>query len=138
MQWHYNINYPEGDIFREYGYKTLGATSVSTQRHYFDTFACRWVNAWRELAKLTDDSQWSEKAEAIWRNSCQLIGDGKLKVNGHVRPIGSQNDAFYGSTWFSRSQGDGVPPVAQKNRLNDWLIAWPCAFRLEILREKTE
>jgi hypothetical protein len=136
--WHYNINYAEGDVFQQYGYKTLGATSVSTQRHYFDTFACRWVNDWRELAKLTDDSQWKEKAEAIWRNCCQMVGDGTLKVNGHIRPIGSQNDAFYGSTWFSRAQGDGVPPVAQKNRFNDWLVAWPCAFRMETLRKTAE
>ena len=136
--WHYNVNYADGDVFQQYNYKTLGATSVSTQRHYFDTYACRWVNAWRELAKLTDDSQWNEKADAIWRNSCQLVGDGKLKVNGHLRPVGSQNDAFFGSTWSSRAGGEGVPPVALKNRFNDWLVAWPCAFRMEILREKVE
>lgn len=136
--WHYNINYAIGDAFQLYGYKTLGATSVSTQRHYFDTFACRWVNDWRELAKLTDDSQWSEKAEAIWRNCCQLVGDGILKVNGHTLPIGSQNDAYYGSAWFSRAQNEGVPPVMLKNRFSDRLIAWPCAFRMETLRKKAE
>ena len=136
--WHYNINYAEGDAFQQYNYKTLGATSVSTQRHCFDTFACRWVNAWNELAKLTDDSQWSEKAEAIWRNSCQLIGDGTLKINGHVRPVGSQNDAFYGSSWFSRAQKEGMPPIVQKRRTNDVLIAWPCAFRLEKMRNSAE
>ena len=136
--WHYNINYAEGDAFQQYRYMTLGATSVSTQRHYFDTFACRWVNDWRELAKLTDDSQWSEKAEAIWRNCCQLVGDGTQKINGHIRPVGSQNDAYYGSAWFSRAQGKGVPPVAQKNRFNDRLVAWPCAFRMEILRKIEE
>ena len=136
--WHYNINYEEGDVFQQYNYKTLGATSVSTQRHYFDTFACRWVNDWRELAKLTDDLQWKEKAEAIWRNCCQLVGDGTLKINGHIRPIGSQNDAFFGSTWFSRVQGEGLPPIAQKNRFNDWLVAWPCAFRMETLRKTDE
>lgn len=136
--WHYNINYAQGDAFQQYGYKTLGATSVSTQRNYFDTYACRWVNDWRELAKLTDDSQWSEKAEAIWRNCCQLVGDGILKINGHIRPIGSQNDAFYGSTWFSRAKGEVIPPVVQQNRFNDFLIAWPCAFRLETLRKSVE
>ena len=136
--WHYNVNYAEGDVLQQYGYKTLGATSVSTQRHYFDTFACRWVNDWRELAKLTDDSQWSEKAEAIWRNSCQLVGDGKLKINGHIRPVGSQSDAYYGSSWQTRATGDGIPPVVSKNRINDWLVAWPCAFRLETLRKTEE
>lgn len=136
--WHYNINYAEGDAFQQYSYKTLGATSVSTQRHYFDTFACHWVNDWRELAKLTDDSQWSEKAEAIWRNCCQLVGNGSIKVNGYVLPIGSQNDAFYGSTWLSRAQSEKVPPISLKNRINNRLIAWPCAFRLETLRKQTE
>ena len=53
-------------------------------------------------------------------------------------PKGSQNDAFYGSTWFSRIQNETIPPVVQKNRFNDWLVAWPCAFRLEILRKTTE
>ena len=116
----------------------MGATSVSTQRHYFDTFACRWVNDWRELAKLTDDSQWSEKAEAIWRNCCQLVGDGTLKVNGHILPVGSQNDAYYSSTWFSRALNEVVPPVVLKNRFSDRLIAWPCALRLETLRRQME
>lgn len=133
--WHYNVNYAEGDVFRQYDYKTLGATSVSTQRHYFDCYASRWVNAWRELSVLTDDSQWKEKADAIWSNCCQLVGDGKLKVNGHIRPVGSVNEAFYGCTWSSRAIGGGIPPIALKNRINDWLVAWPCAFRLATLRE---
>ena len=71
--WHYNGVYPENDNFTQYNYKTFGATSVSVQHHHLDPYALFWVPEWFELTKLTGDSQWKEKAIAIWNNGCQLI-----------------------------------------------------------------
>lgn len=125
--WHYNGVYPEKDNFTQYNYKIFGGTSVSVQHHHLDPYALFWIPEWLELAKLTGDKQWKEKAIAIWNNGCQLISDGSLEINGHVRPAGSQNEAYFESHWNWTASPDF-------ERINSWLVAWPGAFRLETLR----
>ena len=98
------------------------------QHHHLDPYALFWVPEWFELTKLTGDSQWKEKAIAIWNNGCQLISDGTLVINGRVRPVGSQNEAYLQSHW----NWDAAPHF---DRINSWLVAWPGAFRLETLRK---
>ena len=126
--WHYNGVYASDDDFTRYNYKTFGGTSVSTQHRHIDPYALFWVNEWFELSQLTNDLQWKEKALAIWRNGCQLLSDGTLEINRILRPEGSQNEAFYESNWGYISQR------GEKERINQWLVAWPGAFRLETLR----
>ncbi|MDR1222641.1 MAG: hypothetical protein LBL07_07175 [Tannerella sp.] len=123
--WHYQGIYPENDNFTVYRYSTFGATSVSVQHHHLDPYALAWVADWIKLANLTGDSQWKEKALAIWQNGCQLVSDGTLEINGRIRPAGSQNEAFFESDWFAGSS---------RERINTWLVAWPGALRLETLR----
>ena len=125
--WHYDEVYPEDDDFSVYGYHTFGATSVSVQHNHLDPYALYWVPEWMELSELTGDSQWKEKALAIWRCGNQLVSDGTLAVNGHVRPAGSQNEAYFECSW-GFSSGD------KSHRINNWLVAWPGAFRLETIR----
>jgi hypothetical protein len=123
--WHYQGIYPENDNFTVYRYNTFGATSVSVQHHHLDHYALHWAPDWLKLAELTGDSQWKEKALAIWRNGCQLVSDGTLEINGRIRPAGSQNEAYFESNFTF---------VASGNRINSWLVAWPGALRLETLR----
>ena len=123
--WHYNGVYPPEDNFTHYAYKTFGATSVSTQHRHLDPYAAFWVSEWIELSQLTGDPQWKEKALAVWRNACQLISDGSLEINGMVRPAGSQNEAYFQCNWNFTSENV---------RINQWLVSWPGAFRLETLR----
>ena len=129
--WHYDAAYSADDTFTRYGIHTFGFTSVSVQHHHLDPYALYWVPEWVELAQLTGDGQWLEKARAVWRGGCQLLSDGTLRVNGLVRPAGSQNEAFFECGW-------GLGPAGAYNReggrINDWLVAWPGAFRLETLR----
>ena len=125
--WHYDEVYPEDDDFSVYGYHTFGATSVSVQHNHLDPYALYWVPEWMELSELTGDSQWKEKALAIWRCGNQLVSDGTLSVNGHVRPAGSQNEAYFECSWGFSSGDKG-------HRINNWLVAWPGAFRLETIR----
>ncbi|MBQ8098428.1 MAG: hypothetical protein IJ244_02790 [Bacteroidaceae bacterium] len=125
--WHYNEVYPVGDNFTEYHYHTFGATSVSVQHHHLDPYALYWVPEWIELSRRTGDRQWKEKAAAIWNNGNQLVSDGTLMINDHLRPLGSQNEAYFECRWGFASQ----EPF---HRINDWLVAWPGAFRLETLR----
>ena len=129
--WHYDEKYPKSDVFTRYGYHTFGATSVSTQHHHLDVYALYWVPEWIELAEITGDKQWHDKAMAIWYNSNQLISDGTTKVYDIVRPAGSQNEAYFESYW-----GFGLDDTVGKEfrRINNWLVAWPCAFRLETIR----
>lgn len=129
--WHYDGVYPEGTDFRQYDYHTFGATSVSVQHNHLDPYALYWVPEWIELSALTGDPQWREKALAIWRAGNQLVSDGNLMVNGHLRPAGSQNEAYFECEWGLAAAG------AYKDegyRINNWLVAWPGAFRLETLR----
>ena len=125
--WHYDGIYPEEDGFTKYGFHTFGATSVSVQHNHLDPYALYWVPEWIELSDLTGDPQWREKALAIWRCGNQLVSDGTLEVNGHIRPAGSQNEACFECSWGFSSRDQG-------KRINDWLVAWPDAFRLETLR----
>ena len=126
--WHYTANYDNDSDMEQYGYNTFGATSVSVQHHHLDVYALLFVGEWLRLAELTGREVWREKALAIWANGCQLISDGNLKINGLVRPVGSQNEAFFNCRW-----GFGGTPG--KSRINNWLVAWPGAFRLETLRK---
>ena len=129
--WHYDGVYPADNSFMQYGYHTFGATSVSVQHNHLDPYALYWVPEWLELSELTGDSQWREKAVAIWRNGSQLVSDGTLKINGLVRPAGSQNEAYFECAW-GFGGNDAYNKASQS--INDWLVAWPGAFRLETLR----
>ncbi len=124
--WHYKSCYDEEDDAARYGYSTFGATSVSVQHHHLDVYAIMWVPEWIRLAELTGNDMWREKALAVWTNGCQLLSDGTLEINGRIRPVGSQNEAFFNCNW---NFGD-----RNRNRINNWLVAWPGAFRLETLR----
>ena len=129
--WHYRADYSSDTDIVRYGYNTFGATSVSVQHHHLDVYALFWVCEWLRLAELTGNDAWREKALAIWANGCQLISDGTLEINGRVRPVGGQNEAFFNCRW-----GFGGTPG--KSRINDWLVAWPGAFRLEVLRKLSD
>lgn len=127
--WHYKGIYDEDQDATRYGYNTFGATSVSTQHHHLDVYALLWVSDWLRLAELSGNDTWREKAIAIWTNGCQILSDGTLEINDRIRPVGSQNEAFFECNW-------GEFP--QNRRINDWLVAWPGAFRLETLRRLSD
>ena len=129
--WHYRADYDSDSDMEQYDYNTFGATSVSVQHHHLDVYALLWVGEWLRLAELTGRSIWREKAIAVWKNGCQLISDGSLEINGLVRPVGGQNEAFFNCRW-----GFGGTPG--KSRINNWLVAWPGAFRLETLRKLSD
>jgi len=125
---HYQPVYePESEIVR-YGVCIKGLTSVSAQHHHLDMYAGLAVPYIRRVAEITGDERWKIRAEMMWRSILQYIGDGELVVHDVVRPVGSQNEALFHCRWnFGGSE---------RGNLNDWLVAWPCAFRLSILSEE--
>jgi hypothetical protein len=122
-QWHYTVPYEEGTVLREMGYDTFGGTAVSTQHHHQDPYALIIVNDWIKLSRLTGKAVWRERALAAWANASIGISDGDLYVMGKKRPYGSQDEGFLHTRWLQ--------PFA----VSQWLVAWPAAFRLEILRQ---
>jgi hypothetical protein len=51
------------------------------------------------------------------------VSDGQLEVMGKKRPVGSQDEGFYHTRWYHPFD------------VSQWLVAWPTAFRLEVLRK---
>ncbi|MGV8139798.1 MAG: hypothetical protein AB2L20_31825 [Mangrovibacterium sp.] len=81
------------------------------------------VPEWFKLAELTGHQIWKEKAKAVWANANQAVADGKTKFHDVIRPAGSQTEAYFQSYW-----------VGKPGQINDWLVLWPSAARLEVLR----
>ena len=125
---HYDPIYDESSEIVEYNVTVKGLTSVSAQHHHLDMYAGIVVPYLRQLAEITKDELWRVRADMMWRAVTQYIGDGELVIHNEVRPIGSQNEALFHCRW-----GFGA---GKRGQLNDWLVAWPCAFRLSVLAEE--
>lgn len=125
---HYQPVYPADSEIIRYGVRIKGLTSVSAQHHHLDMYAALAVPYFRRLAEITGDRRWDTRAEMMWRATLQYIGDGDLTIHGVTRPVGSQNEALFHCRWDFYEKGRG--------RLNDWLVAWPCAFRMSVLADE--
>ena len=125
---HYEPIYDKNSDVNKYGVHIKGLTSVSTQHHHLDMYAALIVPYLKKLAEYTGDKKWNIRADMMWRAVLQFIGDGELKIHDAVRPVGSQNEALFQCNWGFRS--------GTKGQLNDWLVAWPCAFRLSVLADE--
>lgn len=122
-QWHHSVEYPANTELNRLAYDTFGGTSVSTQHHHQDPYGLVYVADLLKLAELTGKPTWKERAQAIWANGMIGVSDGTLVVAGKLRPTGSQDEGFYHTRW-------GHWPF----NTSRWLVAWPTAFRLEVLR----
>lgn len=123
---HFTVRYPEGSILGDLGIETFGMTSVSTAHTAVDQYSLHDVLSFFELARLTGNDQWRERALALWVGANQLVSDGTLEVMGRRRPAGSQDEAIFHTRWGR--------PVVTEFKPCQWLPAWPTAFRLEVLR----
>lgn len=119
-----------GSDFEQYGIRTLGATSVSTQHHHLDPWGARVVPELLTLWRVTGDDRWKQRADLLWANVIQNIApaEGKL-VHGRFRPAGAQNEGYFHCHW-------GHPDAP--GSFNDWLVAWPQAFCWETARKLQE
>ncbi|MBQ7982519.1 MAG: hypothetical protein IJ302_03040, partial [Clostridia bacterium] len=125
---HYDPVYGDDSEIVRYGVTVKGLTSVSVQHHHLDMYAGIVVPYLRTLADLTGEEEWRVRADMMWRAVTQYIGDGTLKIHDVIRPVVSQNESLFHCRW---GFGDG-----KRGQLNDWLVAWPCAFRLSVLAEE--
>lgn len=125
---HYQPVYKKESEVATYQVCIKGLTSVSAQHHHLDMYAGIVVPYMRKLARYTGEEQWNQRAEWMLDAALQYIGDGELVIHDVKRPVGSQNEALFQCRWSF----DG----SEKGKLNDWLVAWPCAFRLSALAEE--
>lgn len=129
-QWHYTTPFPKGTPLHAMNYDIFGGTSVSTQHHHIDPFALVFIEEWFQLAELTGRDIWRQRARAVWANTSMGVSDGNLVVNGVQRPIGSQDEGFFHTYWGAPNRSTGNP----MGNVSCWLVAWPTAFRLQVLR----
>ena len=137
-QWHQSVDFPKNSVLGRLGYDTFGGTAVSTSHHHMDPFALCYVTDLLELAELTGHGQWRERALAIWCNASQGISGGTLCIPPTgIRPAGSCDEGYIHTRWGnsgSKEQGKGSGWGGSFD-VSQWLVAWPCAFRLETLRK---
>ena len=132
-QWHQTTAYPADTVLGQLRYDTFGGTAVSTSHHHLDPFALCYIPELVRLSQLTGEPQWRERARAIWDNAAQLVSDGAFQIPPTaVRPAGSCDEGILHTRWGTRGQGSWGAPFTT----SQWLVAWPCAFRLEVLRKK--
>lgn len=129
---HYQPVYGEDTEITQYHICIKGLTSVSTQHHHLDMYAGIVVPYMYKLAEYTGDEKFRIRGEMMWKAVLQCIGDGELMIHDRIRPVGSQNEAIYHCRWAFVWDHHG----GGRGNLNDWLVAWPCAFRLSVLAEK--
>lgn len=129
---HYQPIYEENTEIAEHGVCVRGLTAVSAQHHHLDMYAGIVVPYLHQLAEMTEDQRWRERADLMWKAVLQCIGDGERKIHGVVRPKGSQNEAIFHCPWTFW----GAEDIYTRGMLNDWLVAWPCAFRLSVLEQE--
>ena len=121
---HYDIPPDTGSDFESFAFRSSGSSGVSTQHHHLHFGALYYVAFWVRLGKLTGDERWARRARMVWAASLSVISDGTLRHHGMTRPAGSENEAYMQCAWGTGENG-GV-----KHYVNDWLVVWPCTFRL--------
>ena len=129
--YHYQPIYGEDTEFVKYGVFPKGMTAVSAQHHHLDPYALIVVPYVRKLGKMTGDSRWEKRAELMWRGGNQHVSDGNLEIHGKIRPRGSQNEAYFHCRWSFTTKYRAY----QRGDFNDWLVAWPSAFRMSALAD---
>ncbi len=123
----YDVHYGEEAEFTQYGYYTSGSTAVSVQHPALDQWGELMCCEWLRLADITGDERWRERARRVWFNATQLIADENTpEIHGKKRPAGSQNEAFYQTSWGHRADH-------ARGHLNDWLVSWVNVFRLNVI-----
>ena len=132
-QWHHSVDFPENSILAQIQYDTFGGTAVSTSHLHIDDFALCYIPELLKLEEYTGENEWKDRAEAIWYNGIQDISDGTQSLLGsEPRPAGSSDEAFLHTRWGGmRKDSNWAEPFG----VSQWLVAWPGAFRLEVLRQ---
>lgn len=120
-QWHYSTQFDKNTLLAQLHFDTYGSTSVSAAHNALDHYGLYWVPEYLNLAELTGNDIWRQRARALWYNGIQLLSDGTLVVKGRVRPAGGQDESARHTRW--------ARPDYRCFVLSEWLCAWQGTFR---------
>ena len=123
FMFHYDAVYAPDSDFSLHGYRTYGGTTVSAQHHHIDPWGSLLAYDYHRLYKFTGDANWKTRATVLWRNAMLCVSDGGLTIHGLKRAASTQNEAFANCRF--KFDTNGLP-----GDINDWLVAWPGAFKL--------
>jgi hypothetical protein len=123
FMFHYDALYPSDSDFARYGYRTYGGTTVSAQHHHLDPWGSLLAYDFYRLSMYTGEAKWKSRAVALWKNAMLCVSDGTMAVRGIPRPSSAQNEAFVNCRFMFDIHGE-------PGTINDWLVAWPGAFKL--------
>ncbi|MGN1473000.1 MAG: hypothetical protein ACI4WZ_02910 [Eubacteriales bacterium] len=122
----YDVLYPNGSEFTEYGYHTTGGTAISAEHHAIDSWGSVIVPELCELTRLTGDQKWEKIAKLMWANSIEgLTVSTEQLTHGVHRPLGAQNEGFFQARWTKYR-----PTCEDRGHFNDCLSAWTGAYRM--------
>jgi len=118
-QWHFTHPLKPDSNLGQIGYDTFGGTLVSIGAG-MDPYILPFIHELYDLAELTGEYEWAERAEAGWAQATIGISDGTLWSGRSILPRGSQNEAFD----FGREYED---------RAFEWMPPWMQVYRLDNL-----
>ncbi len=118
-QWQFTHPLKKDSLLGAFDFDTYGGTLTSIGAG-IDHYAVPYVHELHDLAELTGEEEWAERARAAWAQATIGLSDGSLVIGGHPMPRGAQNEAFT----LGRDYEDS--PFA-------WLPTWMAAFRVESL-----
>jgi hypothetical protein len=138
-QYHYSVKFPESSPLFKMKYETFGGTSIATFHQALDPYAVQYFTDLVKLANYTENEIWLQRAIAIWNNATNGISDGTLAVLDHpAYPAGAQSEAFFQTNWGtvlpSRFKAGTIDERFPMGYFSNWLVIWPSAYRLEVLR----
>ncbi len=123
----YDVLYPTGSEFTEYGYRTTGGTAISAEHHAIDSWGSIIAPELCRLAALTGEEKWKRIARLMWANAIQgMTLDSEHIIHGVNRPVGSQNEGFFQARWTKYR-----PTCEERGHYNDCLSAWTGAYRMK-------
>lgn len=135
---HYNPIYAADDDLAQHGINAVGYTAVSAQHHHLDDYGLMVVPQFYRLAELLGDDRWRKRADMMLSAGLQTISDGTLTVHDMTRPEGSKGEAIFQAHWGSLRFTHPKQHDRVRGGMNDWLVAWPCAFRMNALLDRME
>ncbi len=118
-QWQHTHPLEKDSLLGEFGYDTFGGTLVSIGSG-MDPYILPYIHELYDLAELTGETEWAERAQAGWAQATIGVSDGTLHTGRSTLPRGAQNEAFD----FGRPYED--QPF-------EWMPTWMPIYRMDNL-----
>jgi hypothetical protein len=97
-QYAHTVDFLDGTPLARMGYDTFGANDCTTVHPILLAFSAITMNEHLELARLTGNDIWRQRAKALWDNGTIVIADGRGSFLSDLGvgpdPFGTQNEGY--------------------------------------------